>query len=261
MYADVLIIHCNQYEFPSVISSDATYPNLVHDLGYVIVYSQRYYVHQNALTQVDILAALQSDANQQVENWGWLYRKINDFEDKSLQAMGVTNLRLNDTNEWLKSIWDTVNALDITPFDDNAILSKMNDVITAINNINIPGGGSGTDYTDTLDIISQNLYKVYQAITNHNVNDSSLFKDYQQFLVQGDAGTWVKNAFETFEGFFYSITTTSTDWDINTPEHETLFNAIKSFFNSMNNEEGSIDINYGLRNTYNYTDWNGGYSE
>lgn len=230
-------------------------------LGYLVFYSTRFYLRQDALTSVDILTVLQFDANQQVENWRWLSQKIDDFELKTLQAMNADIELQKKSNDWLQTIYNAVNNLQIPePFDDDNIIAGILDVIDAIDNINIPGG-SGPDYTDTLDIISQNLYKVYQAITNHNVNDSSLFKDYQQFLVQGDAGTWVKNAFETFEGFFYSITTTSTDWDISTPEHETLFNAIKSFFNSMNNEEGSIDINYGLRNTYNYTDWNGGYSE
>ena len=141
-FYDVIIIRIDDTEWGTLLNNNSI-PESTTFLGYVILYTNNYYTRLDAETNINILQAIQSDANQQLENWGWLISRIDDFEGKTLDALNAQLDIDTDSLSWLKTIDNSIKSLDFPVFDDSSIISGLASIVTALSGDNDDLGVNG----------------------------------------------------------------------------------------------------------------------
>lgn len=172
-----------------------------------------YYTESGRLRQANqLLADIYQQANQTAFNtyviYDYLYTRLNDFEQQSLDKMFEGNTLVRKSNDWLQSIYnkldgldDIVNAInDIQSFDDTNILHGISLVISAIEDIGV---------ADTSGIEARLDKLIYHFLASDATQQrSENYLAYVSWLSQSDTDdastTPVEWAASTF-GLFTSI--------------------------------------------------------
>lgn len=203
--------------------------------GYIVLYTNKFYNHSTSLTSLDILTVLQNDANQQKSNWSWLVSKLNDFESKSLEAMNADLRVERESRDWLKSIWNQIDNLDMPFYDDSDLLDKLDLIISELDEIaGFFTGESGEGYnrfTEWLEKIEND-----GEITPHE---------------------WANDIFNYVTGLYHSLSDGTSYYT----------NDITDYINYVNHDGNSDPGNYffamyeGTYDPHNYYGWTGGTNE
>lgn len=133
-YYDMIIISCYKADLVSDTTTAVprlTYQNIELE-GYLVFYSQRFYIKQQGITQQDIFLSSELSAQNAKAYYDYMKLKLDDFEAKTL--FGLSNIiDLNkDGISWLQTINNKCNLLD------SSLNSGSSSVVTAIENIPQP---------------------------------------------------------------------------------------------------------------------------
>ena len=144
MFYDMIII--SVYEANVALAPDnlnILQYNNIELQGYLVFYSERYYIHRQALTQQDILSVLEYESYNDILYYTYVKDKLDDFENKT--ALGLSKLigLQGSTNSWLSS-------LDFRLTGTN---QQLGQILTAINNIDIPEAPDLGEITDSLEYL------------------------------------------------------------------------------------------------------------
>lgn len=207
--------------------------------------TNRYWNHYMSTNMLNILKYNKNIDTNLYLTYDYLKQRLDNMNSNMVEYFKTSSDKLNSIIGLLESI---NNALP----DLNNLLNR---ILDALQNLNI--SSPDADLTP----VTTSIDKIYQAMTNHSYNNTSLYGEFQRFLVEGDAPQWIRNSLDTFTAIFYSINSGQTDWNISKSDRQSLFDAVADFFDSLNWSTGDTadDFNFSLKPLYNPNDWNGGY--
>ena len=157
---------------PDNVGTNLIYQN-IHLLGYITLYSQRYYVHKAAITDSNILATLEYSSMNDVAFYETIKAAVDQFEEYTLGRFDASLDIEKDSLSWLKTIDNSIKAID--PFDDSSILNVLDNIYDAIT------GWGGTD--------TSRIETKLDTLINHFIaNNSQENTAYKRFV------TWLRDA-------------------------------------------------------------------
>lgn len=131
-FYDVVAIQVGNAEGQySVNYTPNDYPTNVSWEGYIVLYTERYYLNKQSQGIYSLIDAVQKDANQQVENWTWLVEKIDDFEEKTLLSITGNENSLftyisdldKDLNTGISRIIESMPTFE--PYNDHDVIYML----------------------------------------------------------------------------------------------------------------------------------------
>lgn len=209
-----------------------------------------YYTESGRLRQANqLLADIYQEANQTAYNtyaiYDYLYTRLNDFEQQSLDKMFQTNNLMRVSNEWVQSIYnkldglnDIVDAIDnIMPYNDATVVSLIEGVLIKLNDIVDAIEGLGSQNED--DTVAEAIAYYRSHSTANGYPTDAVFSDNKLSLwmsgkvhlyLQGSSLNDTRQltlmyAFDAFRGAWDTIRSDGS-----------YFNAIGQFLQSFSGE-------------------------
>ena len=221
-FYDMIII--SVYEANITWDPNSANPSLIyqniHLLGYITLYSQRYYVHKSAITDNNILAAIEYSSMNDVAFYETVKAQIDQFEEYTLGRLDAQLSIEKDSLAWLKTISSKID--EIEPYNDTSLLSKLDSILTKLTQI------AGKDNNED-DTVSEAI-AYYRANNDNGSPTSKVFTDNKMSIwLSGKVHFWLQgsNANEDKTGFL------TATFDVLTSMYDSMQNEY-GFFSSLN---------------------------
>lgn len=148
-FYDVCIINLDVYAYTGTIISGSDLPVLQSSQGSVILISDRYFNHQQAITSLDLLSAVQNLSFNSSLFFNFMNDKLSAFEGSVINGfnslIGLDNVIIQRLDYGLFEIKDNID-------------SNTGKIVSAIENINFPSTG-GSSYS--LSALSEQLQLLF----------------------------------------------------------------------------------------------------
>lgn len=254
-FYDMVII--SVYSADLTLDTDTTlYPNGIKYSnitleGYLVWYSERYYIHQQAITQQDMLSVLEYEGTNATLFYTYVKDKLDDFEVKTLDGfnslIGLDNEIISKLNAINNTAYngfsDILTAIDsLGTYDDTSVITNLGIIISSLNNLNNSLVDADTD-TPWLEIMSRNLYAIKQAVTNTPTSENLNYADYSEWL-KGSPRTWAGATFDIFKNFFEAIDDSVSDFDPTESGVQTYIDILYEFSQELNPNVTNVPNQY-----------------